>query len=86
MMNTKSLDEIVQAAKDGDMAAFEEIYKRFSPKMLSVAKEITHVLEEAQDIMQESFISAINNISSLKENDKIEKWLIRIVANKSKDF
>ena len=85
-MSENEIAGIAQKAKEGDMNAFEQLYKEFSPQVYSVICSITHDEEESKDLTQACFISALENISSLKEPEKIKKWLIRIAANKSKDF
>ena len=85
-MEEKQLIEIVSKAQNGDMDAFGEIYIMFSPQISAIIDSIIHDKEEAEDLMQACFVSALQNIGSLKEPQKIKKWLIRIAANKSKDF
>lgn len=85
-MEEKQLVEIVNRAQQGDMDAFSQIYIMFSPQIKAIIDSIIHDSEESKDLMQECFLSALKNIENLKEPEKIKKWLIRIAANKSKDF
>ena len=82
----KQLIEIVKKAQNGDMDAFGEIYIMFSPQIKAIIDSIIHNKDEAEDLMQTCFVSALQNIGNLNEPEKIKKWLIRIAANKSKDF
>ena len=85
-MDNIQLAELAERAKGGDMSAFETIYIETSPDIYSIAYEITKDKEQAGDLMQDCFVAAIENISGLKDTQKIRNWLIRIVANKSRDY
>ena len=85
-MEEKQIVELVRKAQDGNMEAFGEIYIMFSPQIKAIIDSIIHNTEESKDLMQTCFVSALENIGSLKEPEKIKKWLIRIAANKAKDF
>ncbi|MBQ3046320.1 MAG: RNA polymerase sigma factor [Clostridia bacterium] len=85
-MDNLQLSELAQKAKNGDMSSFEKIYIELSPEIYAIACEITQNKDESHDLVQDCFLAAIENISSLKEPDKIKNWLIRIAANKSRDY
>ena len=85
-MDNLHLSEFAQKAKNGDMAAFEKLYIELSPDIYAIACEITKNKEESRDLMQDCFVAAMENISTLNEPDKIKNWLIRIAANKSCDY
>lgn len=85
-MDNFQLSELAQKAKNGDMSAFEKIYIELSPEIYAIACEITQSKEESRDLVQDCFLAAMENIGNLKEPDKIKNWLIRIAANKSRDY
>lgn len=85
-MDNLQLSELAQKAKNGDISAFEKIYIELSPEIYAIACEITQNKEESRDLVQDCFVAAMENISTLKEPDKIKNWLIRIAANKSRDY
>ncbi len=84
--NTKRIDELAKKVKKGDKKAFEELYKLTSSKAYFVALQICNDKQEAEDILQESYITALNKISSLERTESFMSWFNRIVVNKSKDF
>ena len=84
--DTKKIDELAKKVIKGDKKAFEELYKMTSPKAYFVALQICNDKQEAEDILQESYITALNKISSLERTESFMSWFNRIVANKSKDF
>lgn len=85
-MDNLQLSELAQKAKNGDMAAFEKLYIELSPEIYAIACEITKNKEESRDLMQDCFVAAMENISTLNEPEKFKNWLIRIAANKSRDY
>jgi Sigma-70 region 2 len=45
--------DLVHASKSGDVAAFEELVKRYDRKLLRIAQHLTHNREDAEDVVQE---------------------------------
>ncbi len=78
--------QLALQTKKGNKKAFEELYKLTSPKAYFVALEFTKNEQDAEDILQESYITALSKISSLENEEKFQSWINQIVANKSKDF
>src|SRR6266700_4992476 len=75
--------DLVHASKSGDVAAFEELVKRYDRKLLRIAQHLTHNREDAQDVVQESFLKAFQHLGQFRENSKFSTWLIRITLNQS---
>lgn len=84
--NNKRLDELAKKVKKGDKKAFEELYKLTSSRAYFSALQICGDNQEAEDIVQESYITALNKISSLERTESFMGWFNRIIVNKSKDF
>ena len=84
--NTKRIDELAKKVKKGDKKAFEELYKLTSSRAYFTALQICNDKQEAEDILQESYVTALNKISSLERTESFMGWFNRIVANKSKDY
>jgi len=74
---------LVEASLGGDMAAFEELVRRYDCKLLRIAQQMTHNLEDAQEAVQESFLKAYQKLHQFRRNSKFSTWLIRIVLNES---
>ena len=85
MDNKERLAQLVTQLQSGDKSAFSEIYKLTSPKAFYVAFEITKNEQDAEDILQESYITALDKIATLDKPESFVGWFHRIVANKSKD-
>lgn len=74
---------LVQAAKAGDVAAFEELVKRYDRKVFRIAQHITQNTEDAEDVLQEAFLKAYTNLNQFQGNSKFYTWLVRIAVNES---
>jgi RNA polymerase sigma-70 factor, ECF subfamily len=74
---------LVRASKAGDVAAFEELVKRYDSKLLRIAQHVTHNLEDAQDAVQEAFLKAFQKLRQFQEKSKFSTWLIRITINQA---
>ncbi len=73
--------DLVHASKRGDVAAFEELVKRYDRKLLRIAQHLTHNREDAEDVVQEAFLKAFQHLGQFQENSKFSTWLIRITLN-----
>lgn len=80
-MDAQSDLELVQQAKQGNLSAFEEIVKRHQKKIFYLAYRMTKDFDAADDIAQETFIKAYQNIGSFKESYPFYAWIYRIGMN-----
>ena len=74
---------LVQACKNGDSAAFEQLVKRYDRRLLRIAQHVTHNLQDAQDAVQEAFLKVFRRLTQFHEKSKFSTWLIRITINES---
>ncbi len=77
---------LVTEIQNGNERAFDELYKLTNQRAYYVALEFVKKDEDAQDILQESYIKALSKIKELGKPESFQSWLNQIVANKSKDF
>ena len=75
--------ELVQSAKRGDISAFEELVRKYDRKMSRIALNITHNIEDAQEVVQSAFFKAYTNLQRFEANAKFLTWLTRIAVNES---
>jgi RNA polymerase sigma-70 factor, ECF subfamily len=75
--------DLVHASENGDVAAFEQLVKRYDRKLLRMARHITNNREDSQDAVQEAFLKAFQNLSQFREDSQFSTWLIRITVNQS---
>lgn len=74
---------LVEASTRGDIVAFEELVRRYDRKLLRIAQQVTHSLEDAQDAVQETFLKAYQKLNQFQATSKFSTWLIRIALNES---
>ena len=82
---TKADDELalVHAAKAGDMSAFEKLVQRYDRNVFRIANHITRNTEDAEDVVQDAFLKAYQNLDRFQENSKFYTWLVRIAVNEA---
>src|ERR671937_798978 len=74
---------LVQAAKAGDVGAFEQLVKRYDRNIFRIAQHITQNREDAEDVVQDAFLKAYENLEQFQGNSKFYTWLVRIAVNES---
>lgn len=77
--------ELAAKLKSGDQSVFNELYKLTSSRAYFVALEITKNEQDAEDVLQESYIKMLEKIDSLDKPESFVSWFHHMVANKSKD-
>lgn len=78
-------EELVNEVKSGSRGAFGELVKRHQRAIYRLAMRFTADHGSAEDIMQETFIKAYQNISSFEFRSSFKSWLYRIAINNSKN-
>jgi RNA polymerase sigma-70 factor (ECF subfamily) len=73
----------VQAAKSGDIAAFDELVRRYERNVFRIAQHITQNREDAEDVVQDAFLKAYQNLNQFQGNSKFYTWLVRIAVNEA---
>jgi RNA polymerase sigma-70 factor (ECF subfamily) len=74
---------LVHAAKRGDLEAFSQLVNRYDRNIFRIAQHITHNEEDAQDVVQDAFLKAYQNLEQFQENSKFYTWLVRIAVNEA---
>jgi RNA polymerase sigma-70 factor (ECF subfamily) len=74
---------LVQAAKGGDVGAFEQLVKRYDRNVFRIAQHITQNREDAEDVVQEAFLKAYRNLQQFQGQSKFYTWLVRIAVNEA---
>src|SRR5688500_12713744 len=79
---TKATDfELAQVASRGDMAAFEEIYRRHHRRVYSICLRMLQNASEAEDLTQDVFIQLYRKIGSFRGDSAFTTWLHRMTVN-----
>lgn len=78
-------EKLIEACKKGDSRAQMEVYKKYYRAMYNIALRIINDTAEAEDVMQESFLSAFRKLETYKGEVTFGAWLKKIVINRSLD-
>ncbi len=76
-------EELVESAKQGDPDAFPQLVKKYSRRILRVGRNITNNDEDAEDVLQETFLKAYTHLDGFQGNSKFYTWLVRIAMNEA---
>ena len=76
-------DDLIERCRAGDRDAHYRIYKLYARQMFNISCRITGRDEDAEDALQEAFVSAFRNLGSYRADATFGAWLKRIVVNKS---
>lgn len=76
-------DDLIARCKAGDRNAHYRLYQLYSRQMFNVSYRITGREADAEDALQEAFLSAFKNLGSYRAEATFGAWLKRIVVNKS---
>lgn len=77
--------EDIELAKQGDESAMYRLYTAYSKAMLNTAFRILNHREDAEDILQESFVRVFSKLNQFKYESSFGSWIKRIVVNASID-
>lgn len=80
------LHKLIEVKTMDKQTYISELYRLYSDKVYAVCMKYLHNGDDAQDIMHDTYITAINKIGGLKNPKKAEKWLCAVAANKCKDY
>lgn len=72
---------LVELLRAGDADAFEQLVRRYGPRLLGVARRIVRNEEDARDCVQEAFLSAHRAMGRFEQRSRLGTWLHRIVTN-----
>ena len=73
--------ELARSARDGDESAFEEIMRRYSPRVFRFAGKFFKQRSLVEEAAQEVFLKAFTELGSYEGRGSMEGWLTRITTN-----
>ena len=73
--------ELVARAKLGDLAAFEALTSRYEQRVYSLAMRMLRQEQDAEDVTQQTFLSALENLNGFRGEASFSTWLLRIAAH-----
>lgn len=72
---------LIAASQDGDAAALEALVRTHQDRVYGFAVRMCRNVEDAKDILQETFLGVIRSIRDFREESKFRTWLYRIASN-----
>ena len=81
----KQLENLVQRCKDGERAAFEELFEMYQPRLKYYVRRLDSGSTNIDDILQDIWLTVFKKIRKLKNAKLFNVWLYRIARNKVYD-
>ena len=78
-------EDLVNRAKEGDFSAFERLFERHRNLVYRFVYQMAPRRDDAEDIVQEVFVRAYQNIHRYRDEAKFTTWLLRIATNLGTD-
>ena len=78
--------ELVARCRGGDLAAFEELYRAHAGRLFSVACRMLGNPADAEDLLQEIFLSAHRKLDGFRGDSVLGTWLYRLATNHCLDY
>jgi RNA polymerase sigma-70 factor (ECF subfamily) len=72
---------LLRKAQGGDFAAFELLVQRYQSRAYAVAWRIVGQQQDAEDVVQRTFLSLVEHLDSFREESSIATWVLRIATN-----
>ena len=74
---------LVAQAREGDARSFSELVRRYENKIFRLAQHVTQNREDAEDVLQETFMKAYEHLDQFQGNSKFYTWIVRIAVNQA---
>jgi RNA polymerase sigma-70 factor (ECF subfamily) len=77
---------LAQRCRDGDAAAFEELYRAHAGRLYNLVFRMAGSAQEAEDLLQDVFLHAHRKLGSFRGDSSLGTWLYRLAVNQCLDF
>lgn len=75
----------IERVQHGDAAAYDYLVRKYLPRAVSIARGVVRNAHDAEDLAQEAFVKAYQNIGRFREGEAFGPWIYRIVTNAALD-
>src|ERR1700726_3033137 len=75
--------ELVNQARNGSMSAVEELVARYERRLFRLAQNTTGNHEDTEEVVQNAFVKAFQNLASFRGDSRFYTWLVRIAVNEA---
>ena len=73
--------QLAARAREGDFAAFEELTHRHERRVFGLAMRILGHIQDAEDVTQQTFLSALENIDAFRGESSFSTWILKIASH-----
>ena len=77
--------ELIRRSQSGDTRAYDALVSHYLGRVISIAWGIVRNAQDAEDLAQEAFVSAYQNIGRFRTGEPFGPWISRIVTNRALD-
>lgn len=77
------MTELIERAREGDQEAFEALVEQHAPAVYAMALRFTASPEEAEEVLQDTFLTAFSKLDTFRGDSALSTWLTRIAINKA---
>ena len=78
---TSRIDDVVLRAQQGDVDAFEQIYRASAPAVYAVCRRMVDNDDDARELLQDAFVRAWERLTQFRGQSSIDTWLHRVAVN-----
>ena len=72
---------LVQRVRDGDVAAFDQLVRRYFDRAGAIARRLMQNREDAEDLVQDAFMRALERLDSFDDSRDFGPWFFRLLVN-----
>lgn len=72
---------LIKKARNGNKPAFEQLYKKHVGRIYALCLRLGGKTDIAEDLVQEAFVNAWNNLAQFREDSAFSSWMYRIASN-----
>ena len=76
---------LIERIREGDAQAFGELVRRYQRRAFAIAYRLLRHIQDAEDLVQESFITALDRLDSFDVRRPFGPWFFRIVVNRGRN-
>tara|TARA_Y100000768_G_scaffold388520_1_gene384925 strand:+ start:3520 stop:4086 length:567 start_codon:yes stop_codon:yes gene_type:complete len=85
-MNIEDDDQIIEKCLSGDIDSYKFLVQKYQARIINTCYKYTKNIRDAEDVAQEVFLKAFQNLSNFKFDSKFYSWIYRIAVNTSLNF
>ena len=82
-MEANELSRLVEEARQGNIAAFQALYEHYVRRIYNFLLRLLGSVHEAEDLTQQTFVVAFQQVGTLRDAAQIESWIYRIARNEA---